>query len=155
MHPSDYRRPPQLHLYAAHADIQNALLRGQFRLHPGVNAKHACLTLSFAQEFSVDLCSQDQACLVINETERFGERLHAAVQKLLPNWLGIDGPVSYGQRSPLGELFTKAAQQAAQQEWLFAWRPMQAGQTRLQPILVELGNLESWGHVRERDTGSC
>ena len=74
-----------------------------------------------------------------------------AVQRALPNWAGIDGAVEYGVRAALGAAFSKTALDAAEQEWLFAWRSMQT-QMSLNPVTVKLGSLEAFAELRDRDT---
>ena len=86
------------------------------------------------------------SCLVIRDTEAFGERLHRAVAKALPQWAGIDAAVSYGAPSPLGAVFTKERRLSAQKEWLFAWRPVQPSLS-LRPLMVQIGSLESFTEV--------
>ena len=82
----DYQRPPTLHRYAARTELE-AALRGQFRLVPA----GGFLTLSFSTEWDkrlFDVFKPADSCLVIHNTEEFGERLHRAVQRTLPNWAG-------------------------------------------------------------------
>jgi hypothetical protein len=146
----DYKRPPTLHRYGQRSDLELALSVGQFRLTPAAN----CLTLSFSQAWDkklFDLFAPADCCLIIHNTEEFGERLHRAVQRALPSWAGIDGVVEYGGRAALGAAFTKGSQEAAEQEWLFAWRSMQT-QASLNPVVVKIGNLENFAELRDRDT---
>lgn len=143
----DYQRPPTLYRYGQRSDLELALTLGQFRLVPAGN----CLTLSFCQAWDkFDLFSPVDSCLVIHNTEEFGERLHRAVQRALPSWAGIDGLVEYGVRAALGAAFTKSAQEAPEQEWLFAWRSMQS-HASLNPVTVKVGNLENYAELRNRD----
>jgi hypothetical protein len=97
-----------------------------------------------------ELFSAD-SCLVIHNTEEFGERLHRAVQRTLPNWAGIDGVVEYGVRAALGLAFTKTAAEAQEQEWLFAWRAMQSNAS-LNPVLIKIGSLENYAELRDPQT---
>ena len=146
----DYKRPPTLHRYGQRSDLELALTLGQFRLTPAAK----CLTLSFSQVWDkqlFDLFAPADSCLIIHNTEEFGERLHRAVQRALPSWAGIDGAVEYGARAALGAAFSKTAQEAAEQEWLFAWRSMQT-QASLNPVVVKIGNLENFAELRDRDT---
>lgn len=146
----DYQRPPTLHRYGQRSELELALSLGQFRLTPAGN----CLTLSFSQVWDkklFDLFAPADSCLIIHNTEEFGERLHRAVQRTLPSWAGIDGLVEYGQRAALGAAFTKTREEAMEQEWLFAWRSMQP-QASLNPVTVKLGNLENYAELRDRDT---
>jgi hypothetical protein len=140
----DYQRPPTLYLYGRRDELELALREGQFRLEP-----HAgCLCVGFSQ--AADPLAGADSCLVIHHTEQFGERLHRAVQRVLPSWAGIDGAVEYGSRSPLGAAFTKSAAEADEREWLFAWRPMQSGLS-LNPVTVRLGSLEQYAELRAGD----
>jgi hypothetical protein len=145
----DYQRPPTLHRYGLRSDLELALREGQFRLVPYAG----CLSLSFSTVYEPAFCevfAPADACLVIHHTEEFGERLHRAVQRTLPSWAGIDGAIEYGGRSPLGAIFTKPASDAAEAEWLFAWRPMQ-GQMSLNPVTIRIGSLEQFAELRGRD----
>ena len=145
----DYKRPPTLHRYAPRAELELALTHGQFRLIPSNN----CLTLSFSTAWDkslFDLHSPADSCLVIHNTEEFGERLHRAVQRTLPSWAGIDGAVEYGARAALGAAFTKTAAESHEQEWQFAWRAM-APQMSLNPVTIKIGSIESFAELRDRE----
>lgn len=144
----DYQRPPTLHRYGPRAELETALKEGQFVLRP----VDAFLTLSFSQDWSKELFEHFGAgsCLVIHNTEEFGERIHRAVARTLPNWAGIDGAIEYGTRAALGLAFTKAREDAIEKEWQFAWRSMQAKAT-MNPVVIRVGNLESFAEVRDRD----
>lgn len=144
----DYQRPATLYRYGVREDLELALTQGQFILRPA----GPCLTLSFSQAWEpklFDLFSSD-SCLVIHNPDEFGERLHRAIQRTLPNWVGIDGEVAYGERAALGVAFTKTAAEAQEQEWLFAWRSMQRNAS-LNPVLVKIGSLENFAELRARD----
>ncbi len=146
----DYQRPPTLHRYAPRAELDDALKLGQFRLIPAAN----CLTLSFSKVWDkqlFDLLAPADSCLIIHNTEEFGERLHRAVQRTLPSWAGIDGAVEYGARAALGATFTKTAAEAHEQEWMFAWRSMQPSMS-LNPVTVKIGSIEAFAEIRSRDT---
>ncbi|MES2128616.1 MAG: hypothetical protein V4463_15210 [Pseudomonadota bacterium] len=146
----DYQRPPTLHRYAPRAELELALKEGQFRLVPSNN----CLTLSFSTVWDKTLfehLAPADSCLIIHNTEEFGERLHRAVQRALPSWAGIDGAVEYGTRAALGAAFTKTLAEAHEHEWQFAWRPMQ-GQMSLNPVTLRIGSIESFSELRDRDT---
>ncbi len=146
----DYQRPPTLHRYAPRDELEAALRDGQFRLTPGNQA----LVLAFSTRWDgalFDQYSPDGACLVIHNTEEFGERLHRAVQKTLPSWAGIDGAVEYGARAALGALFTKSLAEAHEHEWQFAWRPM-SPQPRMNALTVKIGSIESFAEIRERNS---
>lgn len=145
----DYQRPPTLYRYGVREDLELALSAGQFILRPSAN----CLTLSFSQAWDpklFELFSAD-CCLVIHNSEEFGERLHRAVQRALPSWAGIDGAVEYGTRAALGAAFTKSAHEASEREWQFAWRAMQ-GKLSLNPVLIKIGSLESFAELRNSDS---
>ena len=142
----DYKRPPTLHRYAPRAELELSLSAGQFRLIPANN----CLTLSFSQVWDKDLFEvhSTDCCLVIHNTEEFGERLHRAVQRTLPSWAGIDGAVEYGVRAALGAAFTKSSAEANEHEWQFAWRAM-APQLSLNPVTIKIGSIEAFAELRD------
>ncbi len=145
----DYKRPPTLHRYAPRAELELALTAGQFRLVPSNN----CLTLSFSTVWDkglFDLLAPADCCLVIHNSEEFGERLHRAVQRTLPSWAGIDGAVEYGVRAALGAAFTKTLADAHEHEWQFAWRAM-APQMSLNPVTIKIGSIESFAELRDRE----
>ncbi|WP_409268897.1 hypothetical protein [Massilia sp. BHUDP2] len=145
----DYERPPTLHRYATRTELE-AALRGQFRLVPS----GFFLTVSFSTVWDkrlFDVLGPADSCLVIHNTELFGERLHRAVQRTLPDWAGIDGPVEYGARSRLGAAFTKSAGQALEQEWQFAWRSMSPSAV-LRPVTVNIGSIEGFAELRDRES---
>jgi hypothetical protein len=142
----DYKRPPTLHRYAPRAELELSLSAGQFRLIPANN----CLTLSFSQVWDKALFEvhSTDTCLVIHNTEEFGERLHRAVQRTLPSWAGIDGAVEYGVRAALGAAFTKSSAEANEHEWQFAWRAM-APQLSLNPVTIKIGSIENFAELRD------
>ena len=142
----DYQRPPTLHSYGMRSDLEQALTAGKFTLVPS----GGFLTLSFSCAWSkslFEILSPADCCLVIHNTEEFGERLHRAVQRALPNWAGIDGAIEYGTRSPLGAAFTKSPGQAREKEWQFAWRSMSPGAS-LNPVVVRIGSIEQFAELR-------
>lgn len=146
---TDYKRPPTLYRYSQRQWLERALKLGEFRLRPASN----CLTLSFSKAWDsklFDALPEAESCLIIHNTELFGERLHLAVQRALPSWMGIDGNVEYGTRSPLGAAFSKTLHDAAEQEWLFAWRSTQAA-ANLNPVVIKIGSIENFAELRERD----
>lgn len=147
---NDYQRPPTLHRYGPRAELEAALKTGQFRLIPSGQF----LTLAFSTAWDknlFDLLAPADCCLVIHNTEEFGERLHRAVQRTLPNWAGIDGAIEYGTRSPLGSAFSKPAAQAAEQEWQFAWRSLSPGAS-VNPVTVKIGSIEQFAELRDRES---
>ncbi|MFC5510903.1 hypothetical protein ACFPOU_07175 [Massilia jejuensis] len=142
----DYQRPPTLHRYGMRDELEQALKAGQFRLLP----VGGFLTLSFSQAWNKSLfevLGPADCCLVIHNSEEFGERLHRAVQRALPNWAGIDGAVAYGSRSPLGAAFSKSGAEAREQEWKFAWRSLSPGAS-LHPVTVKIGSIEQFAELR-------
>lgn len=166
----DSPRPAKLYQYADRATLERALALGEFRLVPVAPAaglagaptqilpfrpktpaaSGSYLTLRLTRnwdETQFDAEAGHDCCLVIHDAEQFGERLHQAAQRALPNWAGIDAAVSYGEASPLGAAFTRARQLARQAEWLFAWRPIQPT-TAVHPIVVQIGNLEAIAELR-------
>lgn len=172
----DHARPPKLYVYGESAALERALTLGEFRLRPPADALLCAqagkseqilpfkpvgggaaqganfLTLSLNQvwdESLFDLASGVDSCLIINNAEEFGERIHRAAQKALPSWAGIDAAISYGMPSPLGAVFSKAKSYARQKEWLFAWRPTQATMS-LNPILIRIGSIEDIAELRAK-----
>ena len=146
----DYQRPPTLHRYAPRAELELSLSEGQFRLRPTAN----CLTLSFSTVWDkqlFELLAPADSCLIIHNSEEFGERLHRAVQRMLPSWTGIDGAVEYGVRAALGAAFSKTALEAHEHEWQFAWRSMQSRMS-MNPVTIKIGSIESFAELRDRDT---
>lgn len=144
----DYQRPPTLYRYGERGDLELALSQGQFILQPASQ----CLTLSFSQAWErslFELFAAD-ACLVIHNTEEFGERIHRAVQRALPSWAGIDGAIEYGARAALGVAFTKTRAEAQEREWQFAWRAMQANLS-LNAVLIKIGSIEQFAELRGPD----
>ncbi|MGB9990289.1 hypothetical protein [Pseudoduganella rhizocola] len=144
----DYKRPPTLHRYGPRSELELALSQGQFVLRPA----GAFLTLSFSRAWDTELFDHFGAdsCLVIHNTEEFGERIHRAVQRTLPNWAGIDGAVEYGVRAALGAAFTKGSGDAMEKEWQFAWRSMQSSAS-MNPVVIRIGSLENFAELRGRD----
>lgn len=146
----DYQRPPTLHRYAPRAELELSLKLGQFRLVPA----NQCLTLSFSTVWDKELfqlLAPADSCLIIHNTEEFGERLHRAVQRTLPSWAGIDGAVEYGVRAALGAAFTKTSAEAHEKEWQFAWRAM-APQMSLNPVTIKIGSIESFAELRDSES---
>ncbi|RZI44309.1 hypothetical protein EGT07_02470 [Herbaspirillum sp. HC18] len=159
-------RPAKLYRYASRASLERALRFGEFRLNPpaaplgaeqirpfGPRAANAAfLTLSMAHGWDdnlFDVFAGADCCLVIHDAEQFGERVHRAAQRLLPNWAGIDAAISYGVPSPLGDVFSKPRNQATEREWLFAWRPAQQALVN-NAVTISIGNIESIAELRDR-----
>ncbi|WP_246860571.1 hypothetical protein [Noviherbaspirillum sp. UKPF54] len=167
-----YSRPSKLYRYSQRQWLERSLLLGEFRLCPAGDAPHAqgsreqilpfgarrhapqanYLTLSLANAWDESLFATfagADCCLVVHQAEEFGERIHRAVQRALPSWAGIDAAVSYGVPSPLGAAFSKSKQQAAEKEWLFAWRPMQP-ELLAHPLVIRIGSIEGIAELRSR-----
>jgi len=166
MSSADYQRPPKLYRYSDRQWLERALTLGEFRLRPPVeslqiNHLHSSsrsvsqlLTLSMSSicdDALYDEFANSNCCLVINDPEEFGERIHRAAQRMLPSWTGIDGAISYGKQSALGAAFTKNQRNAAQKEWLFAWRPTQPTMA-LRPIVIKIGNIEAIAELRAKNS---
>ncbi|MFT5535585.1 MAG: hypothetical protein ACI8WM_002676 [Burkholderiaceae bacterium] len=166
-------RPAKLYFYADRHTAERALEAGEFRLRPSgqtepvpgtssasqirpfgtikTMATAGFLTLSLSTAFSEKFSRKDTAglcCVVIHNTEEFGERLHRAVYKALPQWAGIDAAVTYGAPSTLGTAFTRGRHLSGQKEWLFAWRPSQLALS-LNPIVIQIGSISSIAELCE------
>lgn len=166
-------RPKKLFRYSKRQWLERALQFGEFRLRPatrsksqstsdqilpfvpkGVASDMTYLTLSLSDTWNVDMFdifSDADCCLVIHDTEEFGERIHRAAQKILPSWAGIDAAISYGIPSPLGMAFSKNRNEAHEKEWLFAWRPTAQRLVSFNPVLIQIGSLEKIAELRQRD----
>ena len=150
-------RPAKLYRYSDRQWLERALTLGEFRLRPppvdpSVPAA-AYLTLSLTQAWKdslFDTFAGADTCLIIHDTEQFGERIHKAAQRVLPSWAGIDAAVCYGKTSPLGAVFSKQRGDAAQEEWLFAWRPTQA-MPSLNPVFIRIGSIEGIAELRDKN----
>lgn len=159
-----YPRPAKFYLYGQRTSLERALQFGEFLLRPTAAATASqilpsgaraaapgFLTLSLSSTWDdklFDVFGAD-CCLVIDDTEQFGERLHRAAQRLLPSWAGIDAGISYGMQSPLGAAFSKDRQQAAEREWLFAWRPTHAALVN-NAVLITIGGIQGIAELRAR-----
>ncbi|WP_232429421.1 hypothetical protein [Noviherbaspirillum autotrophicum] len=167
-----YSRPFKLYRYSQRQWLERSLQLGEFRLCPAGEVQAATshqdqilpfgsrrsapstnyLTLSLANAWDdslFDTFAGADCCLVIHQAEEFGERIHRAAQRALPSWAGIDAAVSYGVPSPLGGAFSKGKQQAAEKEWLFAWRPMQP-ELLAHPVVIRIGSIEGIAELRSR-----
>ncbi|MDB5761079.1 MAG: hypothetical protein JWQ21_74 [Herminiimonas sp.] len=165
----DCRRPPKLYRYSLRHWLERSLTLGEFRLRPATEEVKpsprilpfqsaaaqtapgaACLVLSLAQAWDQALFNEfsgADCCLVIHDTEEFGERIHRAAEKVLPTWAGIDAGISYGVPSPLGKTFSKIKRYAVEKEWQFAWRPTQPTDA-LSPIIIRIGSIEDIAELR-------
>lgn len=158
-------RPAKLYRYSQRSWLERSLQLGEFTLQPLERSRPGgglsfapsapafnVLTLSLsssADERLYDRFDGVDCCLTIDDPEQFGERLHRAVQRLLPSWAGIDAAVSYGAPSGLGAVFSKSRSEADEQEWLFAWRPARPG-LQAAPLVVRIGSIESIASLRGR-----
>lgn len=172
----DSHRPEKLYIYSQRLSLERSLEMGEFRLQQAVVEPKASqqiggeqilpfqnktsraappqnyLTLSLATVWNEKIFDGDTSldcCLIIHNPEDFGERLHRATQRALPNWAGIDAAISYGAQSPLGAAFTKSKSAAMEKEWLFAWRPMQPVRS-LHPLVVQIGSIASIAELRDK-----
>lgn len=89
------------------------------------------------------------SCLVIHDPQRFCERVHIHVEKRLENWVGIDAPVLYLQKSGLGASFSKPWKYLAQKEWRFAWHPP-IKIAKLSPIFIRIGRIDDIAELVSR-----
>lgn len=148
---SHHPRPEKLYLYGDRQRLERALTLGEFVLAPGAeDASRGFLMLRMTHcwdERRFDGGPGHDSCLVIHDAEQFGERIHRAAQKLLPDWTGIDAAVSYGKPSPLGAAFSRSSQMADEKEWLFAWRPITIG-TPVKRLVVRIGTVEAIAEIR-------
>ena len=163
--PAALKRPSKLYCYGKRQELERALQFGEFRLEPppasnaanpilpfGPRAGQGFLTLSLASAWDPSLFAtfgDADCCLVIHDAEQFGERIHRTAQRMLPSWAGIDAAISYGVPSPLGDVFSKSRQQAAEKEWLFAWRPTQPALVN-KPVTINIGSLEGIAELRDK-----
>lgn len=170
----DYQRPQKLYRYSQYESLERSLALGEFRLLPSVPDKVVgapqdseqilpfkssksppaaapnYLTLSLTNAWDeklFDKVAGADSCLIIHNPEEFGERMHRAVRRILPNWAGIDAAISYGVPSPLGAAFSKSKHSAAQKEWMFAWRPIQPTST-MHPVVIQIGSIEGIAELR-------
>lgn len=169
------QRPQKLYRYSQRQWLERSLQLGEFRLCPPAHAMQAAmqisdqilpfggratdatagyLTLSLTSVWDdklFDTFEGADCCLVIHQTEEFGERVHRAAQRLLPSWAGIDAAISYGASSPLGAAFSRNPRHASEREWLFAWRPMQPKLIG-NPVTLRIGSIEGIAELRDRHT---
>ena len=156
----DSKRPSKLYYFSERSSLERSLSLGEFRLIPPSPdlAAHAAtpgqyLSLSLMQSFDgtlFDAAPGVDSYLVVHNAEEFGERLHKAVQRTLPNWAGIDAAVSYGAPSPLGKVFSKTKDRSKENEWRFAWRPMHAGSS-VHPVVIKIGSIEDIAELHSRN----
>ena len=101
------------------------------------------LTYRMFDDFSAD------ACVIIHDTEKFGEQLHSAVLKHLPEWLYWDEPVKYidpylSRTDEVNLFSSKNFRYWYQQEYRFIWvpPPEKTYSNKLEPFFIELGSLK-------------
>lgn len=156
----DSKRPSKLYYFSERSALERSLSLGEFRLSPpapdptshGTNPGHY-LVLGLMQSWDgtlFDTTLNVDSYLLVHDVEEFGERLHKAVQRTLPNWAGIDAAISYGAPSPLGKVFSKAKSHAKENEWRFAWRPMHAGAS-VHPVVIKIGSIEDIAELHSRN----
>lgn len=146
----DSKRPSKLYYFSERSNLERALSLGEFRLTPPVSGNYLALSLMQSWDGTLfDALPAVDSYLVVHDAEEFGERLHRAVQKMLPNWAGIDAAISYGAPSPLGSIFSKTKNHASENEWRFAWRPMQAGAS-LHPVVIKMGTIDDIAELHGR-----
>lgn len=158
----DGKRPSRLYYFSARDSLERSLSLGEFRLSPpmpdlpmqaGAANPGNYLVLSLTQTWDgtlFDSVSQADSYLLVHDAEEFGERVHRAAQKVLPNWAGIDAAISYGAPSPLGKMFSKAKNHAKEKEWRFAWRPMQA-KASAHPVVIHIGSIADIADLHSRN----
>ena len=154
----DSKRPSRLYYFASRNVLERSMSLGEFCLAPPApeqasDESHPFLTLSLTTDWNgtlFDHAPDVDSYLVIHDAEEFGERVHRAVQRVLPNWAGIDAAMSYGVPSPLGKAFSKARHRATESEWRFAWRPMQ-GNASLHPVVIRIGSLQGIAELHTRN----
>lgn len=165
------QRPQKLYRYSQRQWLERSLQLGEFRLCPptyvaqesnqilpfgaragGAPASYLTLSLtSVWDEGLFETFAGADCCLVVHEAEEFGERIHRAVQRLLPSWAGIDAAMSYGLPSPLGAAFSKNRSHASEKEWLFAWRPTRP-EMSCNPVTIDIGSIERIAELRYRQS---
>lgn len=157
----DSKRPPKLYYFSERSTLERSLSLGEFRLtppspdapQPVAANNNQYLTLSLTTSWDGTLFDQlpgIDSYLLIHDAEEFGERVHRAAQRALPNWAGIDAAISYGVPSPLGKAFSKAKQRAKESEWRFAWRPMHA-RVSLNPVVIQIGSIQDIAELHSKN----
>lgn len=171
--PASLARPKHLYRFSEKKWLERSLRLGEFRLQPlstyaaqasgAARAQDASLrvlrtpgpdflVVSFAHHHDAamfDLYPRADACLVIDDVEAFGERLQSVVERRMPDWAGIDAPVSYDTRSELGAVFTRPATDADQHEWRFAWRAARPV-AWVQATTIAIGSIEKIARIVDR-----
>ena len=119
-----------------------------YRSEVGSNYLTVCFSKVWDERLFSDFPNTD-SCLVVHRVEEFSERLHLAVEAILPEWAGIDASVVYGGSSPFGAVFSKPLQFILQHEWRFAWRPASTLE-HIEPLTVSIGSIEQIAEVVEK-----
>lgn len=151
----DSQRPNKFYLYSNQDRLERNLTLGEFllrpleQLAPVVNYLALRLAWLWNDSLFAHFAGTD-GCLIIHDTEEFGERIHRAAQMALPSWAGIDAAISYGAPSPLGAAFSRSRDDAMQNEWMFAWRPIHFALAP-NPIAIRIGSIESIAEIRPQD----
>lgn len=110
------------------------------------------LIICFSKKWDRKLFAEfkgSDACLVIHEVEEFQDRIHSAVEKVPPGWIGFDIAVDYEKPHPLGMWFSKPSAYSYQEEWRFAWLP-KASFPKLSPTLVTIGSISDIAEIRRK-----
>jgi hypothetical protein len=108
-------------------------------------ADYYVLCLSMEQSRTVaEQFTGCETCLVIKDPVQFTNRLHAEIQRILPDYTGFGAPVSYGSKSQFGICFTKSDTFSVQSEFRFAWtKANETGSgSALSAFFVEIGSIE-------------
>lgn len=116
-----------------------------YRSEVGTNYFAICFSKRWDERL-FDEFSKADSCLVIHDVEEFCNRLHSAVEVLLPDWAGFDAAVEYGKQSKHGAVFSKPAQFTLQHEWRFAWRPSVRIE-HLDPIIFKIGSIRDIAEI--------
>jgi hypothetical protein len=119
-----------------------------YRSEVGTNYLTICFSDRWDEHLFDDFPGTD-SCLVINEVEEFCERVHAAAESILPQWVGIDAGVVYGGKSEVGAIFSKPFQFILQHEWRFAWHPpMPIDQ--LDSVTIKIGSIANIAEIVDK-----
>jgi len=92
-------------------------------VHMPTDSYILCLSYEYDEAF-YEWFEDVDACLVIEDVPEFSNRIHAAMNKVLPYHLGMDHRVVYGKhQSQFGVLFSKPKTYLRQREYRFSWVP--------------------------------
>ena len=92
----DSKRPSKLYYFSERNGLERSLSLGEFRLSPPTadqillpNDSYLVLSLTKTWDGTLfDAMPSVDSYLVVHDAEEFGERVHRAAQKVLPNWAG-------------------------------------------------------------------